>query len=1423
MKFFLRQLGLVHVPGFVLLALASLAAASISIIPTPSAHAAQGGGYTLAGLVGEYFANPTFTPPVAFTRRDVRIDFGSNSLPPGGGGQVGDLRFRSVAAEGFSVRWTGQILPRFSETYSFKGIASGALRLRLRPSPGTDWSTVIDAASGGTNSGSFAFTSGTACEIEITFAHATGPWNARLLWASPSTPEEVIDPPVQSGINNPDWTAGFTDIVKGARNSWEPVNNGTRPPMDADGWPLGDGAYVYQESLNQGLDVDPLMRGKVSFSFKGKATVSVQGNVLNGSLLSQYNAASNVTTGSVTVRNNGWNATYIRFANTDRDGVAGGQAGITDFRLMRPTAPDATSSYSAETSLFTQQLLDAMAHFTVIRHQYVANQQRDWDERTRPTFFNQNGGMTSTPHYGIGGNSDNGASWEHKVLLANESGRDMMISLPPVASGRTPADTSSYLYKLANLIRYGSDGKDPYTAPNTAPIYPPLNPNLRVYLEIGNELWNWGGVFYTDFANINALAAADADANNDDFKILNFDGLSTAKDGGGSYTSMNTWRYRKIMLRLIQISDIFRSVFGDDAMMARVRPLYEWQYDNANDTARLALTFVDRYFNNGDGQQHVPTPHPISHWLWGAGGAAYYGAVNGNGLNSILPNSDFAIPTLPSAGYQATPTGASWGFSGTAGIARDGGSNDDIPPAFHGSQVGYITDRGVATATVTFPTTNVTSPVFAVSFKAVNRTRNGASAADKENLRVYLDGTTDITARTFSQGNGYTPPAFDPGSPWTANNVFWTRSEYYATKSFSVTPGSTHTISFKGQGDISNASATDQTTFLGEVRVTAVDRIFEDGMPGGGEAAGQPIGQNIRRVMNVEASWAKAFGLEQLSYESGWSLGGDDGGSWLQLRAKYGDSRTAEVQGRFMDYFHRAGSAVNVFGTYAQWPSWADFYAEQGLLDVAKYPIVQGIDNRARSLPPEADNGTVTPAVLGTAQATLGDNADLTLGRISNAGGWITWNIVANRSGNNTITLGLGSTNTPVVLLLDNLEVASGAGPADIIASNVWTTKGFHSLKVRSISTSASPAVVKRIAISGTGAPSSPASLSVQDGDGRATLTWTPVPGAGSYQVRYGTTPGAYTAILDAGSGTNLVVSGLVNNQQYFFAVLASNASGDSLPSMERGAIPLGPGQTGRLAIWEFNGATGGETSAASASSSSKIITTPLTRGSGLIPSDSTWAAGFRANRFGSEPSTSASHAYGANLAGAISKNQQYQFTISPVKGQSLSLGSVSFRAMFQGGTGGAGISWSTDGTHFSTGLIATGSASTSANAWGVDLSGQAALQGVTTPVTLRIYLYGLGAYQVSGLGDASGDDIVVTGALTPIEARLSIAPTEPGGISISWPTNLATFRLETATELSTAPSTVWNRVATPPQQQGGQWTLAMPFDSAARFFRLSE
>ena len=1311
------------------------------------ARAGEGGGTTLGGLAGQYYANPDLVGVPGFVRRDVRLDFGLNSLAPGGAGHVGDAAFRSVPATEFSVRWAGQLIPRFSETYTFVVRASGRVALQLRPAGTEAWTVVLSqtADTEAEVTGTAGLTAGTPYDVNVAMAHHGGPWTMCLRWSSPSTPQEVVDPLVDAGINNPDWTAGFTDIVKGARNSWEGPGGGPRPAMDANGWPMGDGAYVFQESLNQGLDVDPLMRGQISFSFRGKATVTLQGNVKNGSLTSHYDSSENLTTGSFVVINNGWNASYFRFSQSHRDGRPDGPGGIAELRLMRPVAPDAATSWDPATSLFTPQLMDAMSRFTVIRHQLVANQQRDWSDRTAPAYFNQSGGATSPPHYAIGEASANGASWEHKILLANETGRDLMISLPTVASGRTASDTSSYIWKIANLIRYGSDGNEPYTSATVDPVCPPLNPNLRAYLELGNELWNWASVFYVDWANVHSMTAADADANNEDFRVLNFDGLPLTRDAGGQYVSMNTWRFRKILLRMIQISDIFREVFGDAAMMTRIRPLYEWQYANDNDTARLALSFADLYFNNGDGRPHCAQPRPIGYWLWGGGGATYYGAVNGDGLTQVLPNPDFAAPDLAGAGYHQAPDGGTWSFTGTAGIARDGGPSDDIPPAFRGSQVGYVTDLGTLSIPVTFPW-EVTSPVFGVAFKAVNHGASGG-ATDRETLRVFLDGTTDITARTFSQGNGYMPAGYDPAAPWTANNVFWTRSDYYFTKSFSVVPGSTHTITLRGMGDLSKPPRTNQTAFIGEVRVTSVDRIFGDGMPGGGEATGQPVGQNIQRTMNTEAAWARAFGLAELSYESGWSLGGDDGGSWVQLRAKYGDTRTAGVQATFMDMFHRAGSKVNVFGTYAQWPSWADYFAEQGLLDVGRYPIMQGIADRASHLPPEPDNGVLAPAVLIPLRASISDHADVTQGLITQAGAWISWNVITPRAGPYELGLGLAAGSGGGVLLVDNQEVAAVPEASTGVTGIATLTKGLHSVKVRV--TSARSLRVGSIRIAGVGAPPSPTGLSVVEGDGQATLDWTAVAGATQYQVRYGTAPGSYTDVLDVGPATHAVVTGLTNNEQYFFVVIASSDTADGLPCAEKGVIPLAPGQPGTIALWEFAGATGSEASAMPACASARVRVSALQRGAGLGPSQSDWAAGMRANRFASEPSAAAGHSYGVSLAQAVTKRQYYEFSVEPVAGHAVSYGQITFLTLFQNGSGNAGVTWSTNGTVFSPGVQASGKAADRTAPWTVDLSGVPELQGTTAAVTFRIYLFGLGPYEVSGLGDASGSDVAVNAAIS--------------------------------------------------------------------------
>ncbi len=129
-----------------------------------------------------------------------------------------------------------------------------------------------------------------------------------------------------------------------------------------------------------------------------------------------------------------------------------------------------------------------------------------------------------------------------------------------------------------------------------------------------------------------------------------------------------------------------------------------------------------------------------------------------------------------------------------------------------------------------------------MSFNAHNRLNTDGTTIDKQNLRVYLDYGTeneiDITAKTYSQPNGYTP-GDQSNRPVEGQNVAWAVSRHYYTKSFSLIAGSTHTVTIRAMGDISGSALTDQTAFIGAVYVTSADAIFASEIPLEGRPRGR--------------------------------------------------------------------------------------------------------------------------------------------------------------------------------------------------------------------------------------------------------------------------------------------------------------------------------------------------------------------------------------------------------------------------------------------------------------------------------------------------------------------------------------------------------------------------------------------------------
>ena len=345
--------------------------------------------------------------------------------------------------------------------------------------------------------------------------------------------------------------------------------------------------------------------------------------------------------------------TFLNFKMTSRDGSDSATGtGITNLHVMRPIAPGSETPHSMDEIVYRP--MKSMAEcFSCIRWLQMANgfgfPTKKWEERTPgdSTRFTKKV-LIKDPGTGKVTEQLLGENFEYLIMFANETGRDLYLTTPILAD-------NEFFTKLAKLLKYGSDGREPYDGPQANPKFPPLNPNLRVYLEVGNEIWNWA--FPSSKQSEKAFSQG-IEEKTEESKIYNY-------NGSGSYRGWHA-------LRTVIASDSFRSVFGDSAMGDRVRFLMEYQYADANSTGFKSLQFLDAWFNNGDGQ-HVPNPHPANYYVWGGGGAAYYGVANGEGVQDKikLAVSGFEQPIVPDGEVQTGISGPAWKFTGAAAIYRN--------------------------------------------------------------------------------------------------------------------------------------------------------------------------------------------------------------------------------------------------------------------------------------------------------------------------------------------------------------------------------------------------------------------------------------------------------------------------------------------------------------------------------------------------------------------------------------------------------------------------------------------------------------------------------------------------------------------------------------------------------------------------------
>jgi hypothetical protein len=439
-------------------------------------------------------------------------------------------------------------------------------------------------------------------------------------------------------------TMDFVDVMKTVRD-WSPLGQSS-VPRDANGWPTSDASIcVFDDRVNQpwnGPDpnaVPPDISGTYYLSFHGEATVAAPSwdYPLVTMQNQTYDPRTNTTTADVVVPE-GQEFVILDFTDTQRTPDSPTNTGITDVKLIQPGYDPGT------TQLFTNNLLNALKPFGTLRfmdaegiNNYpvsVGNQLNilNWSQRRLPSDSSQ------ADMYG----GKIGVAWEYVIQLANQTNTDLWINIPGPA-------TDDYITQLAKLIRDGD------TVNGVS--YPGLKPGLKVYLEYSNEVW--GGIPQNRDYNIQAAQQEVAAGNS----TLNNDGN----------TDPYTWGGRRYLERTMQITNIFRSVFGPDPTYSTIRPVLGWQEVN------YGQYYLDTF------PWFESTYGAPNQYFYGLGGTNYFDPTDYSSVDAIINSltageaaaytttKDFTTIAnyygLKNVAYEGGPAISATGSAGQNGLA----------------------------------------------------------------------------------------------------------------------------------------------------------------------------------------------------------------------------------------------------------------------------------------------------------------------------------------------------------------------------------------------------------------------------------------------------------------------------------------------------------------------------------------------------------------------------------------------------------------------------------------------------------------------------------------------------------------------------------------------------------------------------------
>ena len=131
------------------------------------------------GLHAEYFNTRSLSDEIVH-REDPLVDFNWGTGAPAPGMNV----------DNFSMRWNGELLPQFTQAYTFKIVCDGGVRLWVNGMPMLDeWEPTGTLR---TLTASWSLTANQRTPIRLEYNDTTGNASIRLLWSSASQPEQVI-------------------------------------------------------------------------------------------------------------------------------------------------------------------------------------------------------------------------------------------------------------------------------------------------------------------------------------------------------------------------------------------------------------------------------------------------------------------------------------------------------------------------------------------------------------------------------------------------------------------------------------------------------------------------------------------------------------------------------------------------------------------------------------------------------------------------------------------------------------------------------------------------------------------------------------------------------------------------------------------------------------------------------------------------------------------------------------------------------------------------------------------------------------------------------------------------------------------------------------------------------------------------------